>query len=53
MKCAICKQEVGIVYLEKVAGTYMKDAKGKKHLVCSSCQAELGNDKKKILGKLE
>jgi len=38
MKCEICKKEVEETFLKKVLGTYIKDSKGKKHLVCSDCQ---------------
>lgn len=53
MKCAICKKEVEIVYLDKVAGTYVKNADGKRFLVCNSCQTTHNNDKSKMLKALE
>ena len=37
-KCALCDAKVETVFLEKVQGSYVKDAKGKKRLVCSACQ---------------
>ncbi len=41
MKCEICKQNVSETFLKKKLGTYVKDSKGKKHIVCSSCQHKL------------
>ena len=38
MKCELCKQQVGETFLKKVIGTFIKDAKGKQHLVCAKCQ---------------
>ncbi|MBI1970240.1 hypothetical protein HYS47_00680 [Candidatus Woesearchaeota archaeon] len=38
MKCEICSSTVGETFLKKPLGTWVKDAKGKKHLVCSECQ---------------
>ncbi|HSU72429.1 MAG TPA: hypothetical protein VLJ21_01105 [Candidatus Binatia bacterium] len=38
MKCAICSATVGETFLKKPIGAYVKDAKGKRHLVCFSCQ---------------
>lgn len=38
MKCDICKNKVEETFLEKITGTYIKDAKGKKHMVCPECQ---------------
>ena len=38
MKCDICKSNVEETFLKKPIGTYMKDSKGKKHLVCNKCQ---------------
>ena len=51
MKCEICKKTVGTTFLEKVIGTYVKDAAGKKHLICFECQKNLGT-KKELLAKL-
>lgn len=50
-KCEICKQTIGQTFLSKLIGTYIRDAKGKKHTVCRSCQKQLGS-KEKILEKL-
>ncbi|MDP2906605.1 MAG: hypothetical protein Q8O03_01560 [Nanoarchaeota archaeon] len=38
MKCDICKNKIEETFLEKMLGSYVKDAKGKKHLICSECQ---------------
>lgn len=38
MKCDICKNKIEETFLEKMLGTYVKDAKGKKHLICPECQ---------------
>ncbi|MEK6849394.1 MAG: hypothetical protein AABY01_02365 [Nanoarchaeota archaeon] len=38
MKCTICSSEVGETFLKKPIGGYVADAKGKRHLVCFSCQ---------------
>jgi hypothetical protein len=51
MKCAVCSTKIPTTFLEKVLGAYVKDAKGKKHLVCSACQSTLGS-KDKIVEKL-
>ena len=51
MKCELCNKNVEELFLKKIKGTYVKDAKGKKHVICFECQKKL-NDKKKILEKL-
>tara|TARA_Y100000310_G_scaffold266563_1_gene278097 strand:- start:280 stop:435 length:156 start_codon:yes stop_codon:yes gene_type:complete len=51
MKCKICKKNVEELFLKKIMGTYIKDGKGKKHVVCSKCQEEL-QSKEEILKKL-
>jgi len=38
MKCEICKKKVEETFLKKILGTYVKDEKGKKHVVCFECQ---------------
>ena len=38
MKCEICNKTIGELFLGKIMGTYIKDAKGKKHAVCNKCQ---------------
>lgn len=50
-KCELCKQAIAQIFLGKLVGTYVKDAKGKKHTVCRNCQKQLGS-KAKILEKL-
>ena len=52
MKCELCKKALGKTFLEKIVGTYIKDAKGKKHLVCFECQKKL-QGKDKILAELK
>lgn len=51
MKCEICKKNIEETFLKKLVGTYVKDAKGKKHAVCFECQKNLGS-KESILEKL-
>lgn len=50
MKCEICKDEVGEIFLEKKLGTFIKK-EGKKYLVCSNCQKNL-KTKDKIIDAL-
>ena len=38
MKCEICRETVAELFLNKLKGTYIKDEKGKKHVVCFDCQ---------------
>jgi len=51
MKCELCRQEIQTTFLDKVKGTYIKDEKGKKHLVCSACQAK-AESKEELISKL-
>ena len=51
MKCEICKNKIGETFLSKILGTYVKDAKGKKHVVCFECQKNL-KSKDTLLEKL-
>jgi hypothetical protein len=51
MKCEICSKKIENTFLKKIIGTIVKDKKGKKHNICSSCQATLGS-KEKILEKV-
>jgi hypothetical protein len=51
MKCEICSAKIEETFLEKVMGAYVKDKKGKKHLVCPVCQKKYPK-KGDILGKL-
>ena len=52
MKCEICKKKIEETFLKKVLGTYVKDAKGKKHLVCPECQKKL-TTKQELLAQLK
>ena len=52
MKCEICKNKIEETFLKKIIGTHIKDAKGKKHLVCNDCQQKFKNDKAEMLKKL-
>ena len=42
MDCELCKQKVAETFLKKPIGTWVKDGKGKRHLVCHACQKRLG-----------
>jgi hypothetical protein len=50
MKCEICKNAIEENFLKKPIGTYIKDSKGKLHLVCNKCQKN--TTKKEILTKI-
>ncbi len=41
MKCTICNKKVEETFLKKPVGTYVRDRKGKRKLVCKECQAKL------------
>jgi len=49
MKCSICKKTVEETFLKKPIGAYIKDEKGKRHLICSVCQKM---PKKELLKKI-
>lgn len=51
MKCGICKEKVQEIFLKKIVGTYIKDAKGKKRVVCFACQKKFPV-KEKLLEQL-
>ncbi len=51
MKCEICKKRIGETFLNKPLGTYVKDEKGKRHIVCFECQKKL-KTKEEILKHL-
>tara|TARA_Y100000034_G_scaffold10237_1_gene10804 strand:+ start:1293 stop:1448 length:156 start_codon:yes stop_codon:yes gene_type:complete len=51
MKCSICKTKIQETFLNKIIGTVVKDAKGKKHSICFECQKKFKN-KEEILNKL-
>ncbi|MBN1793271.1 hypothetical protein JW826_06320 [Candidatus Woesearchaeota archaeon] len=38
MKCDLCGSRIETTFLNKPVGTYVKNEKGKKKLVCSHCQ---------------
>jgi hypothetical protein len=44
MKCEICNRKIEKIFLEKINGTYIKDSKGKLHVVCSDCQRKLSKE---------
>jgi len=52
MKCEICNATVNETFLKKIIGTYVKDAKGKKHTVCFACQKQYPA-KKDLLANLK
>ncbi|MBI4141925.1 hypothetical protein HY484_03305 [Candidatus Woesearchaeota archaeon] len=52
MKCEICKTTIQETFLKKKIGTYVKDEKGKLHLICFECQKKF-NDKNKILEQIK
>ncbi|HME86796.1 MAG TPA: hypothetical protein VKE88_00075 [Candidatus Nanoarchaeia archaeon] len=51
MKCEICSKQIPETFLKKLIGTFVKDAKGKKHSICFDCQQKFPT-KKKILENL-
>lgn len=38
MKCELCRKSMSETFLKKIVGTHVKDSKGKKHIVCNTCQ---------------
>lgn len=51
VKCEICNKKIAETFLNKIVGTYIKDEKGKKHIICFECQKTL-KSKDKILEKI-
>lgn len=51
MKCEICGKAIAKTFLDKIKGTYVKDAKGKLRAVCFECQKSL-KGREAILGRL-
>jgi len=51
MKCDICGKKIETTFLNKILGTVVKDAKGKKHNVCKVCQSQF-TTKPELLKKL-
>lgn len=39
-KCALCKEKVETTFLQKPLGTWLKNAEGKRFLVCQNCQKQ-------------
>tara|TARA_Y100000310_G_scaffold345782_1_gene469815 strand:+ start:13640 stop:13870 length:231 start_codon:yes stop_codon:yes gene_type:complete len=52
MNCEICKRKIGTTFLKKILGTYIKDSKGKKRVVCFECQKKF-SEKALILQQLK
>jgi hypothetical protein len=51
MNCELCKEKVNETFLKKPIGGYVKDAKGKRHLVCNNCQRRHGTKLKAEFAK--
>jgi len=47
MKCELCSAALATTFLKKVVGSYVRDGKGKRHLVCPACQKKHGQDIRK------
>ncbi|MGM5482730.1 MAG: hypothetical protein ACQESF_04675 [Nanobdellota archaeon] len=41
MKCAICGKRIQETFLKKIIGTFIRNSKGKKNVVCNECQSKL------------
>ena len=52
MKCEICKKNIETTFMNKILGTYIKDQKSKKRVVCFECQKKF-NTKEKILENIK
>ena len=52
MKCEICKSTIAETFLKKIIGAYVKDAKGKRHVICFECQKKF-QKKEEILKNLK
>lgn len=52
MKCEICGKAIATTFLEKLKGTFVKDAKGKQRLVCFECQSRF-KDKQSLLQQIK
>ncbi len=50
MKCELCRKEIAELFLKKIKGTYVKDAKGKQHIICSECQKHVKTKEEMITG---
>ncbi|MFH2019866.1 MAG: hypothetical protein ABIJ34_00475 [archaeon] len=51
MRCFICQNKVDTTFLSKIIGTYIKDEKGKKHVVCFECQKKFKNKEELLKNK--
>lgn len=52
MKCEVCDKSIAKTFLDKIKGTYVKDAKGKQRAICFECQSKL-KDKASLLQHLK
>lgn len=52
MKCEVCGKTMAATFLEKLKGTFVKDAKGKLHSVCFECQSKF-KDKESLLQQMK
>lgn len=43
VKCEVCSKKIEMNFLNKIFGTYVKDSKGKKHVICFECQKKFQN----------
>ncbi|MFP4403441.1 MAG: hypothetical protein ACOC3X_00695 [Nanoarchaeota archaeon] len=50
MKCDICGKKIEQNFLDKFFGTYVKNSKNKKKIICNQCQKNLS--KEEILEKI-
>jgi len=51
VKCNICGKKIAETFLGKIVGTYIKDKKGKQHVICFECQKKF-KTKEEILKNL-
>ncbi|MFH1173642.1 MAG: hypothetical protein V1725_00735 [archaeon] len=42
MNCTLCGKKVEETFLKKILGTYVRNAAGKKKVVCQNCQKQHG-----------
>ena len=52
MKGEICSKKIEEIFLGKILGTYIKDEKGKKHIICFECQKKF-KTKEEILENIK
>ncbi len=52
MKCEICNNKIQTTFLNKIIGTYIRDEKGKLHVICSECQKKF-RTKEEILKQIK